>query len=262
MGTAESGFNVLEDGEVAVETEEVTGSEYILPEMTTVEHLAELRRRILISVAAWVAGSVAGWIAAPGLLRYFAEDIGRSFIFVSPGEAFASQLKMALFVGLMLASPIIVVQAWLFVLPALFPHESRMARRYLVPSFALFVGGIAFAFFVVYPLALHFLLGFGTDEIQPNIAVGRFLTFLTSVTLPFGIVFQFPVVLVILVQLGFVTVDRLYRMRRMVIFLSVVIGALLTPPDVASQVLMAVPMILLYELTLLYLRKGARRHRS
>ncbi len=241
---------------------QVADSEYMLPEMTTVEHLTELRRRLLICLAAFVAGSVFGWMAAPHLLRRFMADIGRTFVFVSPGEAFASHLKLALLVGLALALPVIVVQGWLFVLPALFPHERRAARRYLVPSFLLFVGGVAFAYFAVYPLVLYFLLGFGTEQVQPAIAVGRFLTFLTSLTLPFGLVFQFPVVLMALVELEMVDVATLMRLRRMVFFLAFVVGALLTPPDAASQILMAAPIVVLYELTLWRLRRGARNHRS
>src|SRR5690606_42047008 len=100
----------------------------MLPEMTTVEHLTELRRRLLICLAAFVAGSVFGWMAAPHLLRRFMADIGRTFVFVSPGEAFASHLKLALLVGLALALPVIVVQGWLFVLPAR-SEERRVGKE-------------------------------------------------------------------------------------------------------------------------------------
>lgn len=236
---------------------QAAGSEYLLPEMTTEEHLAELRRRLLICLAAWAVGSVVGWFAAPGWLQRFAADIGRTFVFVSPAEAFTSYLKMALSIGLALASPVMLYQVWLFILPALFPHERQTARRYLVPSLTLFAVGIIFAFFVVYPIALQFLLGFGSERIQPYISVARFLTFLISVTLPFGLVFQFPVALMVMVRLEIVTVARLVVLRRIVYFMAFVVGALLTPPDVASQVLMAIPVILLYELTLWWLRKGA-----
>lgn len=242
------------------ESEQLAGSEFLLPEMTAEEHLAELRRRLLICLSTWFAGSVVGWFVAPGWLHRFSADVGRTFVFVSPAEAFTSYLKMALFVGLALASPVILVQTWLFVLPALFPHERRAAGSYLIPSFVLFVIGIVFAFFVVYPLALQFLLGFGSEQVQPHISVARFLTFFISVTLPFGLVFQFPVVLLVLVQLELVTVARLHELRRIVYFMSVVVATILTPPDVASQILMAIPTILLYELTLWRMRKGAAEH--
>lgn len=234
------------------------GTEYLLPTMTTEEHLTELRRRLLISVGAWAAGSIVGWQAAPGWLRRFAADVGQPLIFVSPGEAFASYLKMAILTGLALAAPVILHQAWLFVLPALFPHEQRAARRFLIPSLALFVAGLAFAFLVVYPLALRFLLGFGGEQLQPAVSVSRFLTFFIAVTVPFGLAFQFPVALALLVELELTTVARLTQLRRIVYFLAFVVAAILTPPDVVSQVLLAVPVIVLYEAALWRLRKGAK----
>lgn len=249
------------DGEAVAEKEHTNnGSEYLLAEMTTEEHLAELRSRILISLAALTAGTVIGWFLVPGLLRRFAQDTARPFIFVAPAEAFTSYLKMALLIGAGLASPVIVLEAWRFILPALFPHEQRLLGRYLPASFGLFACGVAFGFFAVYPVALRFFLGFGTESLQPAMAVGRFLSFFISVTVPFGLVFQFPLVLAILVRLGMVTVGGLVRLRRFVYFLSFVLGALLTPPDAASQVMMAVPLIILYEVTLWRMRKGERGH--
>lgn len=233
------------------------GDEYLLPTMTTEEHLAELRGRLLTSLAAWGAGSLVGWAAAPGWLRRFAADVGQPFVFVSPGEAFASYLKAALFIGLALASPVILYQAWLFVLPALFPHERQAARRYLIPSLLLFVIGVAFGFFVAYPFALRFLLGFGGERVTPALSVSRFLAFFVSVTVPFGLAFQFPVVLSLLVQLGLTTAARLAQLRRSVYFAVFVVAAIVTPPDVVSQILLAIPVIVLYELTIWRLRKGA-----
>ena len=159
------------------DSQQMTGSEYLLPEMTAEEHLAELRRRLLISLGAVAAGSVAGWFVAPDLLRMFAAHVGRPFVFVSPAEAFSSYLKMAVSLGTALALPVILVQGWLFVLPALFPHERRTARRYMLPSLALFVAGVAFAYFIVYPIALRFLLGFGSDRVQPYLSIASFLSF-------------------------------------------------------------------------------------
>lgn len=233
-----------------------SGHEFILPEMTTEEHLAELRRRLVISLVCLAGGTVVGWLLVPSILRSFGRDLGGTFVFVSPAEGFTTYLKVALLCGVVFASPVILYQGWQFVLPALFPHERALARQYVLPALALFVGGVLFAYFVVYPLALLFLLGFGSEQVAPVIAVSRFVTFFVSVTLPFGLVFQFPIVLLILVRLEMVTLQRLRALRRIVYFGAFVIGALLTPPDVASQVLMAIPMILLYELTLWRLSRG------
>lgn len=232
------------------------GSEYILPEMTTEEHLTELRRRLIVSILCLAAGTAIGWFFVPAMLHSFAGDVGHPFVFVSPAEGFTTHLKLAFMAGVFLAAPVVLYQGWQFILPALFPHEQSLVRQYVVPSLALFVGGIVFAYFAVYPLALLFLLGFGSDQVEPAIAIARFVTFFVSVTLPFGLVFQFPVVLLVVVRLGIVTLEQLRAVRRFVYFGSFVVATLLTPPDVASQVLMAIPMIILYELTLWSLHKG------
>lgn len=230
-------------------------TEFILPEMTAEEHLQELRRRLIVSLGSVALGSGGAWIFVPDMLRRFARDVGHSFVFVSPAEGFTTYLKLAFTAGLFLASPVLVFQAWHFVLPALFPHERRLARRFVPPALALFVFGVVFAYFAVYPLALRFLLGFGGAGVEPVLSVARFVSFFVSVTVPFGLVFQFPVVLLVLVHLEIVTVGRLRAMRKPVWFLAFVVGALLTPPDVASQVLMAVPVIALFETTLWRLGK-------
>ncbi|MFO7311768.1 MAG: twin-arginine translocase subunit TatC [Bacillota bacterium] len=235
-----------------------SSSEYVLPEMTTEEHLAELRQRILVSLAALAVGTAVGWYLVPDMLRRFAADTQRSFVFVAPAEAFTSYLKMALLIGAALASPVIVLEAWRFLLPALFPHEKRLLGRYLPASFGLFVLGVTFGYLAVYPVALRFFLGFGSETVQPVIAVGRFLSFFVSVTVPFGVVFQLPIVLAILVRLEMVTVTGLVRLRKMAYFLAFVVGAILTPPDAVSQVMMALPLIILFELTLWRMRKGER----
>lgn len=234
-------------------------NEFILPEMTAEEHLQELRSRLIVSLLALVAGSALAWMFVPDMLRVFAADVGRSFVFVSPAEGFTTYLKLAFTAGMFLAAPVIVFQTWRFVLPALFPHERRLARRFVPPALALFVFGVVFAYVAVYPLALRFLLGFGSEAVEPVMSVARFVSFFVSVTVPFGLVFQFPVVLLVLVHLEIVTPARLRALRRPVWFLAFVVGAVLTPPDVASQVMMAVPIIALFEITLWRLGKDEAR---
>lgn len=218
--------------------------------MSTEEHLTELRRRLIVSLLCLAAGAAVGWVFVPEMLRVFARDVGHTFVFVSPAEGFTTHLKLAFTAGMFLAAPVALFQLWQFVLPALFPHERRLAQQYVLPSLALFVFGIVFAYVAVYPLALLFLLGFGSGSVEPVLSVARFVTFLMSVTLPFGLVFQFPVVLFVLVRLELVTTHRLRALRRVIWFLAFIVSALLTPPDLASQVLMAIPIIVLYELAL------------
>lgn len=233
-----------------------SGTEYVLPEMTTVEHLTELRRRLFVSLFFLSGGTVVGWLLVPDILSSFTKSVGKSFVFISPAEAFTTHLKIALLVGLFLSAPVILAQTWAFVLPALFPHERKLVGRHVVPSLLLFAGGVVFGYVAVYPLALVFFLGFSTQEVEPVLSVARYVAFLVGVTLPFGLVFQFPVVLVVLVRLGVVTVARLRAMRRIVYLMAFIVGAILTPPDVVSQVMMAVPAIALFEITLWSMKRG------
>lgn len=233
-----------------------SSTNHIFKQMTMVEHLSELRRRLGVSIVCLAVGTAVGWQFVPTMLQSFAQDVGRTFVFVSPAEGFTTHLKLSLLAGIFLAAPVFLTQTWYFIVPALFPHEQNLLRKYIVPSLLLFVGGITFAYFTVYPLALLFLLGFDTTQLQPVLAIARFVSFLFSVTLPFGFVFQFPIMLLLLVRLNVVTVRQLHVLRRVAYVAAFAVGALLTPPDAASQVLMAVPIILLYEFMLWRLRKG------
>ncbi|MDI3281123.1 MAG: twin-arginine translocase subunit TatC [Bacillota bacterium] len=222
-------------------------------QMSIIEHLEELRWRIIVSLLAVGAGSVLGWFWAPRLLAFLARDVGH-FVFVSPTEAFFSYLRLAFTVGLILGLPVALVEAWLFILPGLYPHEVRFFARYVPLIVALFVLGVGFAYLAVYPVVLRFFLGFATEHIRPVMNVGRYLNFLTSLLLPFGLIFELPVLIVGLVKLGVVDRATLARGRRLAYLLAFVVGAVLTPPDVISQVMMALPLIVLYEFSLILVR--------
>lgn len=212
-----------------------------------VEHLDELRMRLIFSLAAFVLASVYGWTLAPGVFAFFHDQVGR-LIFVAPAEAFFTRLKIAFTIGLLIASPVIVHQAWRFVLPALFPHEKRVFRGILWSGAALFAAGAAFGFFAVYPISLRFFMSFGTSGLNPAIVISRHLGFFLGTTLSFGIAFQLPLVLLALARLGAVTSERLREWRKPALFFAFVIAGALTPADAVSQLLMAIPLTLLYEL--------------
>lgn len=212
-----------------------------------VEHLDELRVRIIISLAAFLLASVYGWTVAPEILGLFQKSVGR-LVFIAPAEAFFSHFKVAVTVGLLIASPLILVEAWRFVLPALFPQEKRVLRTFLWAGFLLFVGGLVFGYAVVYPVSLNFFLSFGTEGLRPAIVVSRHLGFFIGTTLSFGLAFQLPVALLALVRLGVFTAERLREMRRPAVFFAFLAAGVFTPTDVVSQILMAIPLLILYQL--------------
>lgn len=237
----------------------VSVSENSLPTMPLSEHLAELRRRIIVSGVAWLAASVAAWPYVHSVVTYLSSQVGR-LVFVTPAEAFVSLLKIAIILGLIASSPIILVEAWLFVMPGLFPHERKLVYRLAPVVVLLFVLGILFSWFVMLPFMLNFFLGFENERIHATITISRLLGFLIGVTLPFGVVFQLPLVTYTLTRIGAVPARFWGRQRRYVILLAFIVGAILTPPDPVSQTLLAVPLILLYEVGAWLARVAERRH--
>lgn len=223
-----------------------------------VQHLDELRTRLIIYLASLAGLSVVGWRLAPHLLRQFEEAVGR-LIYIAPAEALLTQVKIAIILGFILSLPVGLYQLWRFVLPALFPEEKGLLRMFLWMGSLLFVGGLAFGYTVVYPVALSFFLQFGTEGLRAAIVVSKHLSFFLGTTLSFGVAFQLPLVLLILVKAGVFTAQRLREMRRPAIFFCAVAAAILTPADAVSHVLMAVPLALLYELSIHVARRFERR---
>lgn len=226
-------------------------------EMTLTEHLEELRYRLLVSLAALAVGCVAGWRITPHLLDWLEGRAGQ-LVVVTPAEAFVTYLKLAFALGLALASPVIVAQAWLFVVPGLYPHEVALAARLGPAAGVLFALGLAFGGAVIYPVAMRFLLAQAGPGVVPALSVSRFVSFLSGLVLPFGLVFEMPLVAYGAGRLGVLRPATLVRFRRWAVLLAFVVGAVLTPPDVVSQVLMAGPLVVLYEISIVTARWGAR----
>lgn len=232
----------------------------VAKEMTVVEHLAELRYRLLIGLASLIGGGILGWYGVGWVLEFFASTVGQ-LVFFNPAEAFMTRVKIAVTLGIVVAAPVILSQIWLFIMPALFPHERKILVRYVPIALGLFVLGLFFGFFVVYPVALRFFLGIGQD-MAGAISVADHFTFFVSMVLPPGLAFQVPVVLHVMGRLGLMNPLLLQRRRRHVIFWSVVLAAMLTPSDGISLFLLAVPLIVLFEIGLMLARRAAKERES
>ena len=163
-------------------------------EMTLVGHLGELRRRIVVSVIAVVAGTLAAYFYIDELMRFVTAPAGKLY-FMSPAEGFFAYLKLAVFAGFMLALPVVLWEAWAFVAPALTSGEKKWAIVMVPGATVLFFTGVAFAYLLVWPAAVKFFLGFGSESLQPMLSLGQYLSFLLSFILPFGIIFDLPLVL-------------------------------------------------------------------
>ena len=223
------------------------------------EHLIELRRRLLFSFAALgVAFAVCLYFARP-IFAFLVQPLVAAgqgkVIYTQIFEAFFVEIKVAFFAALMAAFPILANQLWQFVAPGLYKKEKRALLPFLLATPLLFTLGAAMAYYVAIPVALHFLLSYQGDlggiqqEALP--AVGNYLSFVMQFLFGFGIAFLLPVLIMLLERAGIVTRSQLVRFRRYAIVANCAIAAVLTPPDIGSMLLLAVPLILLYELSLI-----------
>jgi sec-independent protein translocase protein TatC len=234
------------------------------------DHLIELRRRLLWSVVTLgVTFAICLYFARPifGFLVQPLIHAGQNrLIYTAVFEAFFVEIKVAFFAALMISFPIIAMQLWLFVAPGLYVKEKRAFLPFLIMTPFLFLTGAALAYYVAMPLALHYLLGYQGDigGIQQTAlpGVGNYLDFSTRFIFGFGVAFLLPVLLMLLERAGLVTRSQLRHGRRYAIVVAFVVAAVLTPPDVVSQLLLAVPLVALYEVSLVAIwfteRKRAR----
>ena len=220
-------------------------------------HLQELRKRLILSFIAAGAGFALCYTFAEKIFDILAAPLlkmmptGGSLIFTSVAEAFFTYMKVAFIAGLILASPFILYQIWAFVAPGLYRHEKKYVVPFVLAGSFFFAIGILFAYYVALPVGFKFLLGFATDIIKPLPSMKEYLSFSIKFLLAFGLVFEFPVVLVLLARIGVVDAKTLARQRKYAILLIFIFAAVLTPPDIISQVIVALPMIGLYELSIL-----------
>jgi len=227
---------------------------------TFVSHLIELRSRLLRSIVAIVvvlvclfpwAKDIYAALAAP-LLK--ALPHGSTMIATDVTGTFLVPLKVTLMAAFLIALPYVLYQMWAFVAPGLYHHEKRLALPVIFSSVIFFALGMAFAYFIVFPIAFGFFAGYTPTGVQMMTDIDKYLSFVLTMFVAFGITFEVPVVVVVLVRLGVVSLEKLRSIRGYVIVGAFIVGAIFTPPDVLSQVMLAVPLWLLYELGLLIAR--------
>ena len=227
--------------------------------MSLIAHLTELRARLIKCLIAVALGSCVGYYFLDEIMHYLTLPAGKLY-YMQPSEAFFTYLKVAVVAGFLMALPIVFYQVWRFFLPALTAKE-RMVLGIVVPtSVVLFFSGLAFSFFLVLPAGIRFFMGFGNAELEALFSVNKYFDFVITFVLPFGFVFELPLVITILGKMGILTSAMLKKYQRIVIFLSFVAGAIITPtPDVFTQSMIALPMIVLYEVGYFIVRFILRR---
>ncbi|MFP4585141.1 MAG: twin-arginine translocase subunit TatC [Desulfococcaceae bacterium] len=233
--------------------------------MPFMSHLEELRSRL---VTCFVAIGV-GFAAAYGFKEQLFELLTRpliqamgekdTLIFTGLPEAFFTYLKVAFLAGVGVAAPVLLYQFWMFVAPGLYRTEKKLLLPVVVLSTFFFVGGALFGYFVVFPYGFKFFLGFSGDKIQALPSMREYLAFATKLLLAFGVVFEMPLVITAMSRMGLVSVEFLKKNRKYALLLFFIGAAIITPPDVVTQIMMAVPLMFLYEISIIGARIFARK---
>ncbi len=233
--------------------------------MPLTAHLEELRTRLIRSlVAVGVCFGISYafkeklfWIVARPLLEVLPQ--GSFMIFTGLPEAFFTYLKISFFAGLFFASPFVLYQIWKFISPGLYPREKKYVVPFVITSTLLFIAGVSFAYFIVLPPAYRFFVDFSTDFFRPMFTLKEYLSLTLKLLLAFGIVFEIPVFLFFMTKIGLVNSRTLARKRKYAILIIFIAAAILTPtPDAFTQILMALPMMVLYEVGILVSKWGER----
>jgi sec-independent protein translocase protein TatC len=227
-------------------------------------HLEELRKRLIVCALAVGVGFVVAYFFSERLFLLLIAPLkavmpaGDHLIFTNLPEMFLTYLKVAFISGILAAAPVIFYEIWMFVAPGLYRNEKKYLVPFVIFSTVLFVGGSLFGYFVVFPFGFKFFIGFSNEYVKALPSVKQYLSFSLKLLFAFGMVFELPVVIFFLSKMGLVTPQFLRKKRKYAILLTFVVAAILTPPDVMTQFMMAGPLLLLYEISI-WVAKLARK---
>ena len=221
------------------------------------EHLEELRSRLIKCFIAVAVGFVLSYGFKAKIFDILMRPLikvmpaGDKLIFTGLPEAFFTYLKVSFLTGLFLAVPVILYQIWMFIAPGLYDKEKRLVLPFVLLSSIFFLGGSFFGYFIVFPFGFKFFLSFANDSIQALPSMREYLAFASKMLIAFGLVFELPLFITLLAKLGIVSVDFLKKNRKYAILLFFAGAAIITPPDVVTQIMMALPLMLLYEISII-----------
>ncbi|HPF21528.1 MAG TPA: twin-arginine translocase subunit TatC [Syntrophomonas sp.] len=225
---------------------------------TIIEHLEALRKSLIISVIAIIIAAFVCFAYNEQILRFIItplHNLNEKLIVTGVTEAFFVKLKLAFFAGFCVAFPVVILAIWSFIKPALFPHERKYVYILFPVTLLLFCGGIVFAYFGILPLVLKFFIYIAGSNLDTMFKVDQYVSFVTAFTIPFGLVFELPVIVFFLAKMGVVTSQTLSRNRKYAILIIFILAAALTPgPDPISQMMMGIPVYILYEISVLVAR--------
>lgn len=219
-------------------------------ELHIVDHLEELRKRIIISAVAFIVFLIVGFTFAIDIYKWFTKGIDMKLSVLGPSDILWVYFMLATVIAIAGTIPVIAMQIWLFVRPALRPKERKITLTYVPALFFLFITGLAFGYYVIFPMIFSFLLHLGQDMFIAQFTADKYFQFLMNVTLPFGVLFELPVVVMFLTSLGILNPYVLSSIRKYAYFVLAVIAVVITPPDFVSDFIVTIPLLVLYEISI------------
>jgi sec-independent protein translocase protein TatC len=237
---------------------------YVGQEMAVTEHIGELRKRLLWTLFFFVAFFILGFVYVEEIYTFFKSDLDFDLVVLGPGEILWIYVMIATVVAITGTIPVFCFQAWLFVRPGLTKKERKVTLAYVPAVFLLFAGGLCFGYIIVQEYILNFLLSLGEGMFENMFTADKYFRFLMSVSLPFAFFFEVPLIAMFLTSLGIIDPYKMRKIRKYAYFVLIIIGTILSPPDFILQLLVAAPLIILYEIAIMmshvvYRRKEAQQ---
>ncbi|EME75357.1 preprotein translocase subunit TatC [Bacillus sonorensis] len=232
-------------------------------EMSLLEHIKELRRRLMFTAFFFAVFVMAGFFLAKPIIIYLQQTEEAKLLTLNAfklTDPLLVYMQFAFIIGAVMTSPLILYQLWAFISPGLYEKERKVTLSYIPVSIILFLGGIAFSYFILFPFVVDFMMNLSDDlNVNQVIGVYEYFQFLLQLTLPFGLLFQMPVVVMFVTRLGLVTPMFLSKIRKYAYFVLFVIAAVITPPELLSHLMVSVPLLILYEISIVISRIAYRQ---
>ncbi|WP_407690427.1 twin-arginine translocase subunit TatC [Salipaludibacillus neizhouensis] len=218
--------------------------------MQLIDHLSELRKRIIITAIIFVSFFMGAFFYVKDIYRFLVKDLDGNLALLGPGDVLSIYMILAAVVAVALTIPVAAYQLWKFIKPALTKDEQKSSLLFIPGLCILFLCGVSFGYFVLFPLVLSFVLSLAGDQFETFFTAEKYFRFMLHLTLPFGFLFEIPAVAMFLTKLGVVTPEKLIKGRKFAYLLLVIIAVLITPPDLISDVLVIIPLFILYEVSI------------
>ncbi|WP_420855377.1 twin-arginine translocase subunit TatC [Virgibacillus indicus] len=235
-------------------------------EMNLTGHLSELRNRLIVTAVFFFLFFILGFIFVEDIYWFFVNDFDFKLTVISPGEIIWLHFTMAGLVAIAATIPILAFQVWSFIKPGLTPNERKASLAYIPAIFLLFLGGMVFGYFMFVKLIMPFLLSLNNGMFNEMFTVDKYFKFLLRITFPFALLFEIPMIAMFLTSLGILTPDFMRRTRKYAYLILIIIGTIVTPPDFILQIVVAIPLIILYEISIylaaIVYRKKLRKHKE